>query len=98
MGKLKNILLMVAGFALAAFGQEDSVKVEDIAFSKAYLAIEGGEVYPFGDLNDATYNTLWGRSCCRISRSNNRLFVGCCRLAGIVTAGTQEEKCRCREC
>lgn len=60
MGKLKYILLIVAGLALAAFGQEDSVKVEDIAFSKAYLAIEGGEVYPFGDLNDATYNTLYG--------------------------------------
>jgi hypothetical protein len=60
MGKFKSILLMVAGFALAAFGQEDSAKVEDIAFSKAYIAIEGGEVYPFGDLIDATYNTMYG--------------------------------------
>ena len=60
MGNFKSILLMVAGFALAAFGQEDSAKVEDIAFSKAYIAIEGGEVYPFGDLIDATYNTMYG--------------------------------------
>ena len=60
MGKFKSILLMVAGFALAAFGQEDSAKVEDIACSKAYIAIEGGEVYPFGDLIDATYNTMYG--------------------------------------
>lgn len=60
MGKLKKLLLMVAGFALAALAQEDSTKVEDIAFSKAYLGIEGGEIYPFGDLLDATYNTLYG--------------------------------------
>ena len=60
MGKLKSILLMVAGFALAALAQEDSAKVEDIAFSKAYLGIEGGEVYPFGDLIDAVENTLYG--------------------------------------
>ena len=60
MGKLKNILMLVAGFALAAFGQEDSVKVEDVAFSHAYLGLEGGEVYPFGDLIDATDNTLYG--------------------------------------
>ena len=51
---------MVAGFALAALAQEDSAKVEDIAFSKAYLGIEGGEVYPFGDLIDAVENTLYG--------------------------------------
>ncbi|MBR4681430.1 MAG: hypothetical protein IKP03_10075 [Fibrobacter sp.] len=60
MGKLKSILLMVVGFALAALAQEDSAKVEDIAFSKAYLGIEGGEVYPFGDLIDAVENTLYG--------------------------------------
>ena len=60
MGKLKSILLMVAGLALAALAQEDSAKVEDIAFSKAYLGIEGGEVYPFGDLIDAVENTLYG--------------------------------------
>ena len=60
MGYLKSILLMVAGFALAALAQEDSAKVEDIAFSKAYLGIEGGEVYPFGDLIDAVENTLYG--------------------------------------
>ena len=60
MGKLRKILLFVAGVALAAFAQEDTTKVEDIAFSHAYLGIEGGEVYPFGDLIDATENTLYG--------------------------------------
>lgn len=60
MGKLKKLLLLVAGFALAAFAQEDSAKIEDIAFSKAYLGIEGGEIYPFGDLIDAVYNTYYG--------------------------------------
>ena len=60
MGKLKKILLFMAGVALAAFAQEDTTKVEDIAFSHAYLGIEGGEVYPFGDLIDATDNTLYG--------------------------------------
>lgn len=60
MGKLKKILLLVVSLALAALAQEDSTKVEDIAFSKVYLGIEGGEIYPFGDLIDATYNTMYG--------------------------------------
>lgn len=60
MGKLKKILLFMAGVALAAFAHDDTTNVEDIAFSHAYLGIEGGEVYPFGDLIDATENTLYG--------------------------------------
>lgn len=50
----------MAGVALAAFAHDDTTNVEDIAFSHAYLGIEGGEVYPFGDLIDATENTLYG--------------------------------------
>ena len=60
MGKLKNILMLVASLALVAFAQSEPKNVEDIAFSHAYLGLEGGEVYPFGDLIDATDNTLYG--------------------------------------
>jgi hypothetical protein len=59
MGKLKKIFLLVAGVALSAFAQEPQ-NVEDVAFSKAYIGIEGGEIYPFGDLIDAVYNTYYG--------------------------------------
>lgn len=60
MGKIKKIILFALGVAIAAFAQSESRNVEDIAFSHAYLGIEGGEVYPFGDLIDATDNTLYG--------------------------------------
>ena len=60
MGNLKKILLLVAGVVLAAFAQENVTKVEDIAFSHAYVGIEGGEVYPFGDLVDAVDNSFYG--------------------------------------
>jgi hypothetical protein len=60
MGNLKKIVLFALGFAALAFAQSESKNVEDIAFSKAYLGIEGGEIYPFGDLEDATSNTLYG--------------------------------------
>lgn len=60
MGNLIKIVLFALGVAGATFAQSESGNVEDIAFSKAYLGIEGGEIYPFGDLADATKNTLYG--------------------------------------
>ena len=60
MGNLKKIFLFVAGVALAAFAQSEPMDVKDVAFSKAYIGIEGGEIYPFGDLIDAVYNTYYG--------------------------------------
>ena len=60
MGNLKKIFLFVAGVALAAFAQSEPMDVKDVAFSKAYIGIEGGEIYPFGDLVDAVYNTYYG--------------------------------------
>ena len=40
----------------------DSIKANpaDSAFSKAYVSIEGGEMYPFGDLQDAVENSFYG--------------------------------------
>ena len=32
----------------------------DSAFSKIYVSIEGGEMYPFGDLIDAVENSFYG--------------------------------------
>ena len=32
----------------------------DSAFSKVYVSIEGGEMYPFGDLQDAVENAFYG--------------------------------------
>ena len=60
----KLIALVALCLAVLAFGQApDSttrLNVEDIAFSHAYVAIEGGEVYPFGDLVDAVDNAFYG--------------------------------------
>lgn len=41
------------------FAQTNS-QIIDYAFSHAYVSIEGGEVYPFGDLVDAVDNTFYG--------------------------------------
>ena len=58
----KLIFLILGFFAIVSFAQQskDSANVEDIAFSHAAISIEGGEVYPFGDLIDAVYNTYYG--------------------------------------
>ena len=60
MGMLKKIFLFVAGVAVTAFAQSEPQNNEDVMFSKAYIGIEGGEIYPFGDLIDAVYNTYYG--------------------------------------
>lgn len=60
MDKLKYLLAMVLGTAILVFAQDKPREVEDYAFSHAYIGIEGGEVYPFGDLIDAVYDTYYG--------------------------------------
>lgn len=43
----------------------------DIAFSHFYIGVEGGEIYPFGDLVDAVENTLYGGFNIRFSYWEN---------------------------
>lgn len=57
----KFFLLLLGCLATVSLAQPDSAKkAEDWAFSHAAVSIEGGEVYPFGDLIDAVYNTYYG--------------------------------------
>lgn len=72
--KLKLILSsIVLCLATTLFAQDSlAVKLEsksanaamanpaDSAFSKVYFSIEGGEMYPFGDLQDAVENSFYG--------------------------------------
>ncbi|MCQ2122807.1 MAG: hypothetical protein MJZ25_01340 [Fibrobacter sp.] len=71
MNKLKVLLLALSVFAATLFAQTpaaDSAAVKpsveknpaDYAFEHFYVSIEGGEIYPFGDLIDAVQNTLYG--------------------------------------
>ena len=64
-------LLLLGCLASISFAQMDSIKVEDWTFSHAAVSIEGGEVYPFGDLVDAVYNTYYGGGGFRYSYWEN---------------------------
>lgn len=53
--------------ACSAFAEADSTALlhespskENVAFSHVYVSLEGGEIYPFGDLVDAVDNALYG--------------------------------------
>lgn len=53
----------VAVFAETAMDTTSAVQTKastDVAFAHAYVTVEGGEIYPFGDLIDAVDNTLYG--------------------------------------
>ena len=54
-----NIILAVAFFAVLSWA-EPNASVEDVAFSHASIGIEGGEIYPFGELEDAVESSLYG--------------------------------------
>ena len=54
-----SLTLAIAFFAVLSWG-EPNTSVEDVAFSHASIGIEGGEIYPFGVLEDAVENTLYG--------------------------------------
>lgn len=64
---LKKILvfcgLIFATFAMAAEPATESMakpNPADVAFSHAFIGIEGGEIYPFGDLVDAVHSSKYG--------------------------------------
>ena len=54
---MKKLLLALA-FCLGSFAFAQNPA--DSAFSKIYVSIEGGEMYPFGDLIDAVQNSFYG--------------------------------------
>ncbi|MCF0222831.1 MAG: hypothetical protein HUK20_01040, partial [Fibrobacter sp.] len=61
----KLILIVLAFSATLIFSKDldqDSVLAlpADVAFSKIYVSVEGGEIYPWGDLIDAVENSLYG--------------------------------------
>lgn len=46
--------------ASQAVSLEPQASAADVAFSKGFVSIEGGEMYPFGDLIDAVNNAFYG--------------------------------------
>lgn len=56
-------VLMLAGIAFADVASESPTPATstpaDSAFSHVYISVEGGEIYPFGDLIDAVDNTAY---------------------------------------
>lgn len=57
MTKIVSKILGLLAFTLSfVFAQEPAEE----AFSKLYVSIEGGEIYPFGELEDAVENTFYG--------------------------------------
>jgi hypothetical protein len=54
-----NIALAIAFFAVLSWA-EPNASVEDVAFSHASIGVEGGEIYPFGELEDAVESSLYG--------------------------------------
>lgn len=53
--KILKFMLALALSCMAAYAEP-----ADSAFSHLYVGIEGGEIYPFGDLIDAVDNTFFG--------------------------------------
>jgi hypothetical protein len=56
---MRLILFMMILFATLAWSEEQS-STQDVMFRKAYFSLEGGEVYPWGDLLDAVNDTYYG--------------------------------------
>lgn len=52
-------LLMAAALSFAQTSQDSLSNPADHAFSKAYISIEAGEIYPWGDLLDAVDETFY---------------------------------------
>lgn len=63
MKNLKLFAIAILCFASLIFAQDSSATVAkrpaDLAFSNAFVSIEAGEIYPFGDLIDAVENTAY---------------------------------------
>lgn len=63
MNSLKKILVLCGMvFATSAMAAEPLTEPNptDVAFSHAFIGIEGGEIYPFGDLVDAVHSSKYG--------------------------------------
>lgn len=66
MNKIKALLFAFVCMVTPALAQSDSAAVapmvnpEDVAFSHFFVYLEGGEIYPFGDLIDAVNNSFYG--------------------------------------
>mgnify|MGYP003301069925 CR=1 FL=1 len=80
MNKIKALLFAFACMFAPALAQEvpqstiqntTQVASQDVAFSQFYVSIEGGEIYPFGDLIDAVENTFYGGVGIRYSYWDN---------------------------
>jgi len=60
---MKKIMLFLSLVAAAALAQTAAdikdANPADVAFSKAFISVEAGEVYPWGDLQDAVENTYY---------------------------------------
>ncbi len=54
MSRLKTLLLILSLMIAPVMAQSD------VMFSHGYVSIEGGEVYPWGDLIDAVENSYYG--------------------------------------
>jgi len=56
---MRPILFIMILFATFAWSEEQS-STQDVMFRKAYFSLEGGEVYPWGDLLDAVDDSYYG--------------------------------------
>lgn len=52
---MKKILLTIVAFVALTFATEAK------PFDKVYVGLEGGEIYPWGDLQDVLYNSWYGQ-------------------------------------
>ena len=53
------IFSLVISLASSLFAEVEKTPA-DSAFSRIYVSIEGGEIYPFGDISDAVENAFYG--------------------------------------
>lgn len=56
---MRRIFFMMILFAAFAWSEEEA-PAENVMFKKAYFSLEGGEIYPLGDLLDAVDDTYYG--------------------------------------
>lgn len=63
MKKMRKILMIIIFSITFLFAQapiDSEKKTSDVMFSHAYISIEGGQIYPFGDIIDAVNNAWYG--------------------------------------
>ncbi len=64
MKKLVISAVVVMSLTIATFAQDlsagNSAEEKDVAFDHLFVTLYGGEIYPWGDLQDAVGNTFYG--------------------------------------